>query len=59
VALVAGLIRLRAHAGGLALSVPVGWWWSAFFLSNPEELAKYQSRKWLVASAIVDAVTKG
>lgn len=39
------------RAGGLVVE--------CFFLSNPEELAKYQSRKWLVASAIVDAVTKG
>lgn len=29
-----------------------------FFLSNPEELAKYQAKKWLVASAIVEALTK-
>lgn len=39
------------RAGGLVVE--------CFFLSNPEELAKYQARKWLVASAIVDAITKG
>ena len=27
-----------------------------FFISNPEELAKYQARKWPVASAIVEAM---
>jgi N-acetylmuramoyl-L-alanine amidase len=30
-----------------------------FFLSNPEELARYEARKWLVASAIVEAITGG
>lgn len=39
------------RAGGLVVEV--------FFISNPEELAKYQARKWLVASAIVDALTGG
>ena len=38
------------RAGGLVVEV--------FFLSNPEELAKYESRKWLVASAIVKAITE-
>jgi len=28
-----------------------------FFLSNPEDLAAYLERKWLVATAIADAVT--
>jgi N-acetylmuramoyl-L-alanine amidase len=28
-----------------------------FFLSNPQELAAYEARKWLVASAIVAAIT--
>lgn len=39
------------RAGGLVVE--------CFFLSNPEELAKYQARKWLVASAIVAAITGG
>lgn len=30
-----------------------------FFLSNPEELARYEARKWAVASAIAEAVTGG
>lgn len=38
------------RAGGLVVEV--------FFLSNPEELAKYEARKWLVASAIVKAITE-
>ncbi len=37
------------RAGGLVVEV--------FFLSNPAELATYQLRKWLVASAIADAIT--
>ena len=37
------------RVGGLVVEV--------FFLSNPEELAKYQARKWLVASAIANALT--
>lgn len=28
-----------------------------FFISNPEELARYEARKWLVATAIAEAVT--
>jgi N-acetylmuramoyl-L-alanine amidase len=28
-----------------------------FFISNPQELAAYEARKWLVASAIVAAIT--
>ena len=38
------------RAGGLVVEV--------FFISNPEELARYESRKWLVASAIVKAITE-
>ena len=38
------------RAGGLVVEV--------FFLSNPQDLAKYQARKWLVASAIVAALTQ-
>lgn len=38
------------RAGGLVVE--------CFFLSNPEELAKYEARKWLVASAIVKALTE-
>lgn len=38
------------RAGGLVVEV--------FFLSNPEELARYEARKWLVASAIVKAITE-
>ena len=38
------------RAGGLVVEV--------FFLSNPEEFAKYQARKWAVASAIVKALTE-
>ena len=37
------------RAGGLVVEV--------FFLSNPEDLASYQARKWLVASAIAEALT--
>lgn len=37
------------NAGGLIVEV--------FFLSNPEELAKYLDRKWLVASAIADSLS--
>lgn len=36
------------RAGGLVVEVA--------FISNPEELARYQERKWLVASAIVAAI---
>lgn len=36
------------NAGGLIVEV--------FFLSNPEELAKYLDRKWLVASAIAESL---
>ena len=39
------------RAGGLVVEV--------FFLSNPEEFAKYQARKWMVGSAIVKALTEG
>ena len=28
-----------------------------FFISNPEELARYDARKWLVATAIAEALT--
>ena len=38
------------RAGGLVVEV--------FFLSNPAELARYEARKWLVASAIVKAITE-
>jgi N-acetylmuramoyl-L-alanine amidase len=30
-----------------------------FFLSNPEEFGKYEARKWLVATAIAEALTGG
>lgn len=36
------------RAGGLVVEV--------FFISNPEELAKYLDRKWLVASAIAESL---
>lgn len=36
------------RAGGLVVE--------CFFLSNPEDLARYQARKWMVASAIVQAL---
>lgn len=36
------------NAGGLIVET--------FFLSNPEELAKYLDRKWLVASAIAESL---
>jgi N-acetylmuramoyl-L-alanine amidase len=39
------------RAGGLVVEV--------FFLSNQEELAKYQARKWMVATSIAEAVTGG
>lgn len=42
-----GFVRV----GGLVVEV--------FFLSNPNELAVYQARKWQVASAIVQAMTEG
>lgn len=38
------------RAGGLVVEV--------FFLSNPQDLARYQARKWMVASAIVQALTE-
>lgn len=38
------------RAGGIVVET--------FFISNPEELAKYQARKWLVATAIVEAMTQ-
>jgi N-acetylmuramoyl-L-alanine amidase len=38
------------RAGGLVVEV--------FFLSNPQDLAKFQARKWLVASAIATAMTE-
>lgn len=41
-----GFVRL----GGLVVE--------CFFLSNPGDFAKYQSRKWMVASAIVAALTE-
>lgn len=37
------------RAGGLVVEV--------FFLSNPQDFAAYQARKWRVASAIVEAIT--
>lgn len=37
------------RAGGIVVET--------FFLSNPAELAKYQARKWVVASAIVKALS--
>ena len=36
------------NAGGLILEV--------FFISNPDEMAVYQARKWLVAQAIADVL---
>ncbi|MCB4365395.1 N-acetylmuramoyl-L-alanine amidase [Hydrogenophaga taeniospiralis] len=42
-----GFVRL----GGLVVE--------CFFLSNPEELAKYEARKWRVATSIVEAITGG
>lgn len=42
-----GFVRV----GGLVVEV--------FFLSNPAELALYQARKWMVASAISQALTGG
>lgn len=36
------------RAGGLVVEV--------FFISNPSELARYQSRYWMVATAIADAM---
>lgn len=41
-----GFVRV----GGLVVEV--------CFISNPSDLAKYQAKKWLVASAIVEALTK-
>lgn len=41
-----GFVRM----GGLVVEV--------FFLSNPGEHAKYEARKWLVASAIVQSLTQ-
>ena len=38
------------RAGGLVVEV--------FFLSNPEDLKRYQASKWLVSSAIVKALTE-
>lgn len=37
------------RAGGLVVET--------FFISNPQDLAKYQAHKWVVASAIVSAIT--
>lgn len=37
------------RAGGIVVET--------FFISNPTELARYQARKWLVASAIMGAMT--
>lgn len=37
------------RAGGLVVET--------FFISNPEELARYQDRKWLVASAIAETLS--
>jgi N-acetylmuramoyl-L-alanine amidase len=42
-----GFVRV----GGLVVEV--------FFLSNPQDLAVYQARKWPVATAIVEALTGG
>ena len=39
------------RAGGLVVEV--------FFLSNPADLAVYQARKWMVATAIVQALEEG
>ena len=36
------------RAGGMVVEV--------FFISNPDDLAKYQAKKWLVASAIAEVV---
>jgi N-acetylmuramoyl-L-alanine amidase len=38
------------RAGGIVVET--------FFISNPAELGRYQERKWLVASAIVEAMTQ-
>lgn len=38
------------RAGGIVVET--------FFISNPVELHRYQERKWLVASAIVEAMTQ-
>lgn len=37
------------NAGGIIVEV--------FFLSNPSELTKYEKSKWMVATAIVEAIT--
>lgn len=37
------------NAGGIIVET--------FFLSNPDELAKYEARKWMVATAIAEALT--
>lgn len=39
------------RAGGMVVE--------AFFISNPDDLARYRQRKWLVASAVASAMVEG
>lgn len=50
--------QAQTHRGRLGFVRAGGLVVECFFLSNPDELAKYESRKWLVASAIVKAITE-
>lgn len=50
--------QAQSHRGRLGFVRAGGLVVECFFLSNPEELARYESRKWLVASAIVKAITE-
>jgi N-acetylmuramoyl-L-alanine amidase len=50
--------QAQTHRGRLGFVRAGGLVVECFFLSNPDELAKYEARKWLVASAIVKAITE-
>ena len=50
--------QAQTHRGRLGFVRAGGLVVECFFLSNPEELARYEARKWLVASAIVKAITE-
>jgi N-acetylmuramoyl-L-alanine amidase len=49
----------QTHRGRLGFVRVGGMVVEVFFLSNPVDLAKYQARKWLVASAIARVLTTG
>lgn len=53
------LDQAKTHRGRLGFVRVGGMVVEVFFLSNLGDLASYQARKWLVASAIASAITEG